>query len=136
MKNKQHTQNINVCLRCGAIGTHQTIDCKEEIPSTQFLQAQIHTRIDFALSHVPRGWEKDQFGYYQSNSKTTHTIPENQPNCANCGDFGHNTEDCKRPSRDEIFLKFGESLNQTGHTANEEREEVVNWIRSEYYSET
>lgn len=136
MKNKQHPQNINVCLKCGAVGTHQTTECKEDIPSIEELQEQIQNRIDYALSHVPRGWEIDQFGYYQSSSKNPIKIPENQPNCANCGTFGHTTDKCKRPNRDEIYLKFGESLHQTGHAANEEREDIVNWIQSEYYSET
>ena len=135
MKNKQHSQNINVCLRCGAVGTHQTSECREDIPSIQSLQNQIQMRIDFALSHVPRGWEKDQFGYYQANSKLPKTIPTDQPNCENCGDYGHTADDCTRPSREEIYNKFGDTLHQTGHSANEEREDIVDWIKSEYYPE-
>ena len=135
MKNKPHGQTVSVCLKCGAVGTHQTCDCKEEIPSIKSLEAQIQTRIDFALSHVPRGWEKDEFGYFQSSSKPRINFEADQPNCSNCGNFGHTEDKCTKPSRKEIHLKFGESLHQTGQTANEEREEIVNLIKSEYYPE-
>lgn len=132
MKNKPNGQAVSVCLRCGAIGTHQTCDCKSDIPTIQSLETQIKDRIDFALSHIPSGWQKDQFGYYQPSTKPPLNIPD-QPNCSNCGDFGHTTEECTRPNRNEVHMKFGQLLNQAGHIANEERKDIVNSIKEEYY---
>ncbi|OHT10864.1 hypothetical protein TRFO_19759 [Tritrichomonas foetus] len=93
----------------------------------------MNARLDFALSQVPPEWKSDEYGFYLP-SVNRPPIPEGQPNCANCGEFGHTTDECKKPNRDKINFLFGSSLSNTGAAAQEEREEVISKLKRMYYS--
>lgn len=137
MSNKyRHTEpKLTVCLRCGCVGGHSTADCNKEIPSISSLEQQIQQRLNYALSNVPPEWEKDEFGYALPNTNQP-AIPDHQLNCANCGEFGHTANECDKPNKEELLLKFGDSINGKSQASREERENIVNWIKSTYYQDS
>ena len=120
-------KKYEVCMKCGAINEHSTVDCNSEIPSIDFLENQMNIRLDFVLSQVPQEWQKDEFGYFIPEIESYH-IPDDQPNCINCGEFGHSSDECIKPNKDQIHSILSTKIKDGEPHANDRKKELLESI--------
>ena len=100
-----------VCFRCGAIG-HISSQCHEELPSLQSIQEEMFRDVKEIIDEIVKedGYGEDQFGPYKTDtvSPVSHSKSWKDGDfCTNCGEFGHKSSDCKKPTFAKLADKMG-----------------------------
>ncbi|KAK8848190.1 hypothetical protein M9Y10_019246 [Tritrichomonas musculus] len=123
--------HFDSCPRCGEIG-HTSDSCPNQVPTIEKMQNDIEERISKAIQLAPDSWQCDDMGLYLPSSKSVNTSTKSWKDgefCFNCGEFGHNCDNCNMPSYNKLLAAFGSTLEQKGNKAFLEKSHIIDNVK-------
>lgn len=119
------------CARCGEVG-HLSDSCPNQVPTIDQMQKEIEDRILKALQLAPDSWKDDDFGLYLPSNQNIISDTRSWKDgefCFNCGEFGHNNDNCKKPTYSKLLNVFGATLEQKGSRASLEKSHIIDNVK-------
>lgn len=123
--------HLESCSRCGEIG-HLSSNCPNQVPTIDQMQSEIEERISKAIQLAPDSWKDDEFGLYLPSSQNVISNSKSWKDgefCFNCGEFGHNSDNCKKPTYSKLVNVFGVTLEQKGNRAFLEKRRIIDNVK-------